>query len=203
MAIEDVVYWDLRYIDDQPYEITYKERPINADEAEAALRTAHLRLTEWDIINERNGWLEYALKNGLLWVDRQKAGQSLADVAIQLKADFPDMLMGDLIDGTSKSKPTSEILLREDQSPLFSTLIDGYLKSKAGKDVSQRKLACDRAISYIGDKPVNQYDRVDAIDIAKAMDAEGFSNKRIKTIISYIKGLRGFNSPVQHAGYVL
>ena len=191
LVLEDIEYWDMRYIGDQPFSITYKKRPIDADEAAAALKTAHFRLMEWDLISERNGWLKYAIDNDLLWVDMQKARQSLADVAVQLKTDFPEMDMSHAFGETkiSTPKPRPTILLQEDQSPLFSILIDGYLKSKPDNRRSEIKLACERAISYIGDKPVNEYDRVDGIEVAEKMDARGFSYKRIKTTISLIKGV--------------
>jgi len=168
--------------------ITFEQRPINANEATAALQTAKRKLELWRHAVEDHDY-SYLVKKGVLVSDWSKAEEYLIEVTTQLKKEFPEIELGNASSPSQNSATIPKIELLADRSPLFSTLIDGYLESKAGKDVSQRKLACDRAMKYIEDKPINQYDRVDAIDMAKKMDADNYSNKRIKTIISYVRGV--------------
>ncbi len=188
LGLKDIVYWPNRYEDGIYVDVDFETTPIDSDEAASAIKMAKRLLTRWQEAREDCN-TSYDLENNLLWSDFRKASDYLVDVATQLKLEFPDMELDHPTRPAPLPKPQQQILLSQDQSPFFSTLIEGYLQSKSDKDVSQRKLACERAIKYIGDKPITQYDRLDALDMAKAMAKDDFSNKRIKTLISYIRGL--------------
>ena len=168
--------------------ITFEQRPINASEAKDAIKFVRRCMDLWrHSMESRN--VNFPVDNGLFYSNFNKAKKHFSEVLAQLKKEFPEIELGNANSPSQNSATIPKIELSADRSPLFSTLIDGYLESKVGKDVSQRRLACARAVTYIGDKPINQYDRVDAIDMAKKMDADNYSNKRIKTIISYVRGV--------------
>lgn len=72
----------------------------------------------------------------------------------------------------------------------FSHLIPLYLESRKddGKELGQRKLACEKVIAVCGDLPIGDYERLHAYDIAKAM-ADDYGNATIKRYITYANGL--------------
>lgn len=72
----------------------------------------------------------------------------------------------------------------------FSHLIPFYLESRKddGKELGQRKLACEKVIEVCGDLPIGDYERLHAYDIAKAM-ANDYGNATIKRYITYANGL--------------
>jgi integrase len=72
----------------------------------------------------------------------------------------------------------------------FSHLIPFYLDSRKddGKELGQRKLACEKVIEVCGDLPIGDYERLHAYDIAKAMSKD-YGNATIKRYITYANGL--------------
>lgn len=72
----------------------------------------------------------------------------------------------------------------------FSHIVDEYLARKSGDTAeSQRRKACERAIEFIGDLPVVEYDRAHAYDWAKSMHEAGVSSAQIKKMIRYAAGV--------------
>ena len=72
----------------------------------------------------------------------------------------------------------------------FSDLIPLYLDPRKddGKELGQRKLACEKVLEICGDLPIGDYERLHAYDIAKGM-ADEYGNATIKRYITYAKGL--------------
>ena len=72
----------------------------------------------------------------------------------------------------------------------FSHLIPLYLDARKddGKELGQRKLACEKVIEVCGDLPIGDYERLNAYDIAKAMSKD-YGNATIKRYITYANGL--------------
>ena len=87
-----------------------------------------------------------------------------------------------------------EKLITVDDGPAsvirFSHLIPLYLESRKddGKELGQRKLACEKVLEVCGDLPIGDYERLHAYDIANVM-ANNYSNSTIKRYITYAKGL--------------
>ena len=87
-----------------------------------------------------------------------------------------------------------EKLITVDDGPAsvtrFSHLIPLYLESRKddGKELGQRKLACEKVIEVCGDLPIGDYERLHAYDIAKAMSKD-YGNATIKRYITYANGL--------------
>lgn len=72
----------------------------------------------------------------------------------------------------------------------FSHFVNEYLAGKAGETAeTQRKKACERAIEFLGDLPVVEYDRAHAYDWAKSMHEAGTSSAQIKKMIRYAGGV--------------
>ena len=73
----------------------------------------------------------------------------------------------------------------------FSEVVEDYLKSKteASKERSQRLKACETVIHICGDRPLAAYTKLDAYDIAQAMNDDGYSRSQISKMITYGRGL--------------
>ena len=103
--------------------------------------------------------------------------------------------------GTEEASPIIENLSKVPQRKVtkkiagsakfkFSHFVDAYLAAKAGDTAeSQRKKACERAVKFLGDLPVVEYDRAHAYDWAKSMHEEGLSSTQIKKMIRYAGGV--------------
>lgn len=129
--------------------------------------------------------------------------------AIKLAKDFPqffedDNSLGQIIVERLGS-PSKKISIESKTStvPLFSQLVAPYLEetlkiSTDQKTYGKRKLACKRILEQIGDLPITSYDRVHAIELARLMDDEGYSNALIKDTISYGRGLFKYAGTVRN-----
>lgn len=74
----------------------------------------------------------------------------------------------------------------------FSDLIEPYLESRkneAVKEVTSRRLACERVIASAGDLPLAEYTQLHAYDLAQAMAAQDYANNTITKNITYANGL--------------
>ena len=73
----------------------------------------------------------------------------------------------------------------------FSDVVEDYLKSKteASKERSQRLKACQTVLRICGDRPLSAYSKLDAYDIARSMDGDGYSRSQISKMITYGRGL--------------
>lgn len=90
--------------------------------------------------------------------------------------------------------PTDPIVRIEDAPPdqsKFTDIVDDYLNSKteASKERSQRLKACETVVRICGDRPLAAYTKLDAYDIASAMDEDGYSHSQISKMITYGRGL--------------
>ena len=85
-----------------------------------------------------------------------------------------------------------EVEQKPEQTYHFSDLIEKYLESRKNekqKEVTSRKLACERVIEIAGDLPLADYNNLHAYDIAQAMAAEDYANRTIQKNITYANGL--------------
>lgn len=81
----------------------------------------------------------------------------------------------------------------------FSDLVEDYLDYKAGDTAeAQRRKACERVVTYIGDLPVDEYDRAHAYDWARKMHANGVSSTQIKKMIRYGSGVLEYATTVRN-----
>lgn len=74
----------------------------------------------------------------------------------------------------------------------FSDLVEPYLESNSSegrKEQSQRRKACELVLELCGDLPLDQYQKLHAHDIGRAMHQDGYSNSQIKKMITYGRGL--------------
>ena len=73
----------------------------------------------------------------------------------------------------------------------FSDVVEDYLKSKteASKERSQRLKACESVIRICGNRPLAEYTKLDAYDIARSMHKDGYSRAQISKMITYGRGL--------------
>ena len=74
----------------------------------------------------------------------------------------------------------------------FSDLVEPYLESKSKegrKEQSQRRKACELVLETCGNLPLDQYQKLHAHDIGRAMHKDGYSNSQIKKMITYGRGL--------------
>ena len=82
-----------------------------------------------------------------------------------------------------------------EQTYKFSDLIEPYLESRkneAVKEVTSRRLACERVIEHAGDLPLAEYQELHAYDVAQAMAADDYANRTIRKNLTYANGLFRF-----------
>ncbi|MDE3240348.1 MAG: hypothetical protein KGN33_15420 [Paracoccaceae bacterium] len=129
---------------------------------------------------------------------------------MRLYAAVPELLSNpegaQLLENLSQPHQKVSIKSKAVTVPLFSTLVENYLASKkeSSKDASQRKKSCERFLELIGDKPVTEYDKLHAIELARLMDEQAYSNAQIKKTVSHVRGLLKFAGTVRNeAGKVV
>ncbi|TQM93774.1 tyrosine-type recombinase/integrase [Roseinatronobacter monicus] len=117
--------------------------------------------------------------------------------AIQFYKDHPefsDSAIGrQFLEAASKPRQIVKTDQNTDQSttPLFSDWAKLYITNKQPSDSMdvhrKRVMACEKFVEVCGDKPLQEYDKIHAIDLAKAMDSEGKGNKTIQNYYSYMR----------------
>ena len=106
--------------------------------------------------------------------------------------DFASTPLGRAWEQDASLNNDPEVTVITSTTPLYSDLVNPYLESfskEPSKQHSQRIKACGRVLEYIGDKPLEDYDKVHATEMAKHMAALGFSNSQIGKMITYGRGL--------------
>ena len=126
--------------------------------------------------------------------DKQKPVKPLLDKMKDVNASEFERSLAETqlenYDNLSFDVPTIEDV--PEQTYYYSDLIEPYLDSRsneASKEVTSRRLACNRVLEYVGDLPLAEYASIHAYDMAKAMDSAGYSNRSISKNITYANGL--------------
>lgn len=108
--------------------------------------------------------------------------------------DFYDSPIGQqFLDAASKPRQMVRIdqLKEQTKTPVFSKWAKLYIDAKQTTDTKdvhrKRVMACDKFVAVCGDKPLDQYDKINALELAQALDAEGRSNATIKNYYSYMR----------------
>ena len=152
--------------------------------------------------------LGYAVPTGSLQYLNEEEAVDIAELQEPLKPDiaklmqmladpetgFASSLLGKAIVENVNDLPREPLVKVADvelKQVKFSTLVEPYLEAKteATKQKGQRRKACNRVMDICGDLPLEQYTQLHAYDLAKAMDAEGFSHSQINKMITYGRGL--------------
>ena len=100
-----------------------------------------------------------------------------------------------VLDNYGKGEPPVRIEETPEQTYKFSDLIEPYLESRkneAVKEVTSRRLACERVIEHAGDLPLAEYQELHAYDVAQAMAADDYANRTIRKNLTYANGLFRF-----------
>ena len=127
---------------------------------------------------------------------------SIEELTEPLKPDYAAIFSGELpqskllgaVKANVNNLPTDPIVKIAD-APLdqirFSDVVEDYLNSKteASKEQSQRLKACKTVIRICGDRPLAEYTKLDAYDIARSMHNDGYSRSQISKMITYGRGL--------------
>lgn len=116
------------------------------------------------------------------------------DYAMLFSSVMPQSKLLQSVRDNVNDLPTGPVVKIEDAPPdqiKFSDIVDDYLNSKteASKERSQRFKACATVIRLCGDRPLAAYTKLDAYDIASAMDEDGYSHSQISKMITYGRGL--------------
>lgn len=132
----------------------------------------------------------------------QDSRASIEALAKPLKPDYqaifsgglPDSKLMDAVKDNVNNLPTKPVVKIADAIPdevRFSDVVEDYLKSKteASKEQSQRLKACETVIRICGDRPLAEYTKLHAYDIARSMDGDGYSRSQISKMITYSRGL--------------
>lgn len=128
--------------------------------------------------------------------------QAILELTEPLKPDYAKLFSSDMpkskllqsVRDNVNDLPTDPIVRIEDAPPdqtKFSDIVDDYLNSKteASKERSQRLKACETVVRICGDRPLTAYTKLDAYEIASAMDEDGYSRSQISKMITYGRGL--------------
>ena len=117
--------------------------------------------------------------------------------AIQFYKDHPEFsdsqLGKQLLEAASKPRQIIKTDQNTDQSttPLFSEWAKLYIANKKpsdSKDVHRKRvMACEKFVAVCGDRPLGDYDKIHALELAQAMHSEGSANKTIKNYYSYMR----------------
>ena len=116
------------------------------------------------------------------------------DYATIFSGDLPQSKLLDAVKANVNNLPTEPVVKIADapQDQLrFSDVVEDYLNSKteASKERSQRLKACETVIRICGDRPLADYTKLDAYDIARFMNEDGYSRAQISKMITYGRGL--------------
>lgn len=113
-----------------------------------------------------------------------------------IRDNFPVFFEGDIGREISENlgKPRQGIRLDEQNTPgtpLFSEWSKLYIENKKPNDSNdvhrKRVMACEKFVSVCGDKPLDQYDKIHAKELAEALHREDFAAKTIKNYYSYTR----------------
>jgi integrase len=168
----------------------------------------------WDIYSEEFVATEYAhvamlvtllggfVPTHIMEAIDQDSRASIEELTKPLKPDYqaifsgglPDSKLMDAVKDNVNNLPTAPVVKIADAIPeevRFSDVVEDYLKSKteASKQQSQRLKACETVIRICGDRPLADYTKLDAYDIARSMDGDGYSRSQISKMITYGRGL--------------
>ena len=148
------------------------------------------------------GFLEEKPKVGTL-VEMMKDDTGGLDEDGFEKGEFHSDLAGMMLENFDEADHTYfKVEKAPEQTYHYSDLIEPYLDSRsneASKEVTSRRLACNRVLEYVGDLPLAEYASIHAYDMAKAMDSAGYSKAEYPARI--IKRLK--DEIIERAEYVL
>jgi len=127
---------------------------------------------------------------------------SIIELTEPLKPDYaaifsdklPQSKLLDAVRNNVNNLPTDPVVKIADAPPdqiRFSDVVEDYLNSKteASKERSQRLKACETLIRICVDRPLAEYTKLDADDIARSMHEDGYSRSQISKMITYGRGL--------------
>ena len=168
----------------------------------------------WDIYSEEFVATEYAhvamlvtllggfVPTHIMEAIDQDSRASIEALTKPLKPDYQAIFSGglpgsklmDAVKDNANNLPTTPVVKIADAIPdevRFSDVVEDYLKSKteASKEQSQRLKACETVIRICGDRPLAEYTKLHAYDIARSMDGDGYSRSQISKMITYGRGL--------------
>lgn len=169
---------------------------------------------EWDVYSEEFVATEYShvamlvtllggfVPTHIMETIDQDSRASIESLTKPLKPDYQTIFSGgmpssnlmDAVKDNVNNLPTDPVVKIADAIPdqvRFSDVVEDYLKSKteASKEQSQRLKACETVIRICGDRPLTDYTKLDAYDIARSMDSDGYSRSQISKMITYGRGL--------------
>ena len=116
------------------------------------------------------------------------------DVVTIFSGKLPQSKLLDAVQANANDLPTDPVVKIADAPTdqiRFSDVIEEYLNSKteASKERSQRLKACETVIRICGNKPLPDYTKLHAYDIARSMHEDGYSRSQISKMITYGRGL--------------
>ena len=116
------------------------------------------------------------------------------DIVTIFSGKLPQSKLLDAVRANANDLPTDPVVKIADAPPdqiRFSDVVEEYLNSKteASKERSQRLKACETVIRICGNKPLTDYTKLHAYDIARSMHEDGYSRSQISKMITYGRGL--------------
>jgi integrase len=166
---------------------TYVERFIANDYATLA-----------ELVTRLGGFVPTHLVNELDAADAEMIGELKKplnpDVVLLYSNQLPETELLESIRLNANHLPRTPQVNVADAPPdqiRFSDVVEDYLNSKteASKEQSQRLKACKTVIRICGDRPLAEYTKLDAYDIAMSMHKDGYSRAQISKMITYGRGL--------------
>ena len=166
---------------------TYFERFIANDYATLA-----------ELVTRLGGFVPTHLIDQLDAVDAESISELTmplnSDVVLLYSNQLPESELLESIRRNANHLPRTPPVSVADAPPdqvRFSDVVEDYLNSKteASKERSQRLKACETVIRICGDRPLADYTKLDAYDIARSMHDDGYSRSQISKMITYGRGL--------------
>ena len=126
------------------------------------------------------------------------------DYAAIFSSELPQSKLLDAVKDNVNNLPTDPVVKIADAPSdqiRFSDVVEDYLNSKteASKERSQRLKACETVIRICGDRPLAEYTKLDAYDIARSMHKDGYSHAQISKMITYGRGLFKYATKIRGA----
>jgi integrase len=196
LALDNVHYAE-RFIEENPYVITFTSRPESLEEAQEAIKTIRIIVRELRTAVETHDG-NYFVKSGILKREIKRGFKISLDEVLELQKlveyDLDEQFSITASSNSGNKKSKIRNAPNKSLYPRPSEFIDAYFKSrkwsnKAAKEKKTSQTRIEDCLRIIGDPPLDQIIARHGHEIAEHLEELGKANNTIKGYLSSLSGL--------------